>query len=216
MILAVDAGNTRIKWGLHVPHSGVLHAPSFDEQDWQQLGAVPTALANELGERWQALPSKPDHVVISNVAGEATRAALATALRVVASAAKTVRWLSASRSECGISNLYEQPERLGSDRWAALIGAWRRHHGAALVVNCGTATTVDRLSAAGEFRGGLILPGVELMKKSLMKHTANLGLSAGRFQAEPRNTADAIESGAACRRRPARSSACGEPAPKKS
>jgi type III pantothenate kinase len=63
------------------------------------------------------------------------------------------------------------------------------------VVNCGTATTVDALSATGEFVGGLILPGMELMRRSLLHNTAQLGLAQGELRDFPRNTADAIASG---------------------
>jgi type III pantothenate kinase len=66
---------------------------------------------------------------------------------------------------------------------------------ACLVVNCGTATTIDALSDKGEFLGGLILPGVTLMQQSLLQRTANLGETKGLPQNFPRNTADAIQSG---------------------
>jgi type III pantothenate kinase len=63
-------------------------------------------------------------------------------------------------------------------------------------VNSGTATTVDALSATGEFLGGLILPGVELMQRSLSDATAQLGFMRGTYAAFPQNTADALFSGA--------------------
>jgi type III pantothenate kinase len=63
------------------------------------------------------------------------------------------------------------------------------------VVNAGTATTADLLSAEGEFLGGLILPGVDLMRFVLHEHTGRLPLQEGRFVETPRNTIDAIESG---------------------
>jgi len=94
-----------------------------------------------------------------------------------------------------VSNSYEDPGRLGSDRWAALIAAWQRYGSACLVVNCGTATTVDAISDKGEFLGGLILPGITLMQQSLTHNTAQLQAQAGRVQNFPRNTEDAIHSG---------------------
>ncbi|MGH8686622.1 MAG: type III pantothenate kinase [Burkholderiales bacterium] len=69
------------------------------------------------------------------------------------------------------------------------------HAGPCLVVNAGTATTADLLSAGGEFLGGLILPGVELMRFVLHEHTGRLPLEEGRFAATPTNTVDAIETG---------------------
>ena len=103
--------------------------------------------------------------------------------------------MTARSGQCGVRNGYEQPERLGSDRWAALIAAWRHVRGACLVVNCGTATTIDALSAQGEFLGGLILPGVSLMQHSLATNTAQLDAEQGVLRDFPRNTADAIHSG---------------------
>jgi len=105
------------------------------------------------------------------------------------------RWLRSSAEACGVRNHYEQVERLGSDRWAALIGARGQVSTACLVVCAGTATTVDWLDANGEFRGGSILPGVDLMRASLARNTAQLPLGDGHFRAEPRNTLDAIASG---------------------
>src|SRR5437899_12704171 len=67
--------------------------------------------------------------------------------------------------------------------------------GPCFVVTAGTATTVDVLRGDGSFVGGVILPGLELMKRSLARNTAGLSLARGRFSAEPRNTADAIETG---------------------
>jgi len=95
-----------------------------------------------------------------------------------------------------VRNGYSNPSQLGSDRWAALIAAWHLVRGSCLVVNCGTATTVDALSATGEFIGGLILPGVELMQRSLNDATARLKPGKGSYQAFPLNTADALSSGA--------------------
>jgi type III pantothenate kinase len=84
---------------------------------------------------------------------------------------------------------------LGSDRWAALVASWHRVHGACLVVNCGTATTVDALSSEGEFIGGLILPGLDLMHQSMLGNTAQLSAEDGVLCEYPLNTADAIHSG---------------------
>jgi type III pantothenate kinase len=95
-----------------------------------------------------------------------------------------------------VRNLYADPAQLGADRWAALIAA---HHGDKankLVVNVGTALTIDALTAAGEFLGGLIVPGPALMRRSLDRGTAGLRLTEGRFEALPRSTPDAITSGA--------------------
>ena len=181
-MLLFDAGNSRCKWawieaGVR-QHQGVLD--NVDETAWQQLKSTFASLAT------------PRKILISNVAG----AEMERRLRNLCSVWKCApEFLVAQTEQCGVRNDYDQHEQLGSDRWAALIAAWDSVHGACLVVNCGTATTVDALSATGEFLGGLILPGVELMRRSLLLNTAQLGLEAGDVRDFPRSTADAIASG---------------------
>lgn len=181
MILAIDCGNTRVKWGLREPQA----------TSWRALGAVPLADIAKLDADWSSLPV-PTRIVIANVAGEPARQALFAPL---ARWMVEPRWASAQAAQCGVTNGYADPGQLGVDRWAALVGAWHLQHGACLVVNAGTATTVDMLSSQGMFRGGIILPGVDLMQRALVQNTAGLPLSHGRFAEDPRCTADAIESG---------------------
>ena len=178
-MIAIDAGNTRIKWGVH------------DGAAWLEQGALPTGEVSRLAEVSTGWPDDA-RVVACNVAGEAVGATISAAL---ASRFGALRWLRSSAQCCGVRNGYEQPERLGADRWAALIGARAQTASACLVVCVGTATTVDWLAADGEFRGGLILPGVDLMRASLARNTAQLPLAEGEFRCAPRNTNDAIVSG---------------------
>ena len=97
---------------------------------------------------------------------------------------------------CGVVNRYRNPAQLGSDRWAALIGARALLDSKpGLVVVCGTATTIDFMSASGEFRGGVILPGMGLMLRSLHQHTAALPDADGEYVETPTQTVDAIASG---------------------
>jgi len=180
-MIAIDAGNTRIKWGVH------------DGLDWVAQGAFPTGEVARLAELSVAAgwPVKA-RVVACNVAGEVVEQAIDAALTPRFC---SPRWLHSSAEACGVRNRYEHVERLGADRWAALIGARGQLSSACLVVCAGTATTVDWLDADGVFRGGLILPGVDLMRASLARNTAQLPLGDGVFRAEPRNTLDAIASG---------------------
>jgi type III pantothenate kinase len=91
---------------------------------------------------------------------------------------------------------YADPAQLGSDRWAGLIAAWKLHACACVVVNAGTTLTADALSDEGVFLGGVIVPGLELMRNALARGTAQLKLAPGTFCYFPDNTADAIMSGA--------------------
>jgi len=104
-------------------------------------------------------------------------------------------WLHGEAERCGVSSRYERPEQLGPDRWAALVAARAVHTGPCLVVNAGTATTIDMLSADGLFLGGAISPGIDLMRFVLHEHTGRLPIQEGSFRDAPRNTLDAIETG---------------------
>lgn len=182
MKLLIDAGNTRIKWAL-VDCSGA-------EDNWLRGGTLPVEQATDLPRQFAELEGIRQ-VWVSNVAGEE----IAQHIR---HAGLPVRpcFIAARQEQCGVRNGYSSPSRLGSDRWAALIAAWHLVHGACLVVNSGTATTVDALSATGEFIGGLILPGVELMQRSLCDATAQLQAAQGKYVPFPLDTADALYSGA--------------------
>ena len=180
MKLLIDAGNTRIKWAL------------LAGEEWLHLAAVPSDQAHTLGARVAHLPAV-NEVWVSNVAG-------ADVARYIRSACTARGWqaqfISAQKQQCGVSNGYQLSEQLGSDRWAALIAAWHRIGKPTLVVNCGTATTIDALSDNGEFLGGLILPGIALMQSSVVATAARLQQSTGKYAAFPVNTADALWSGA--------------------
>jgi type III pantothenate kinase len=77
----------------------------------------------------------------------------------------------------GVVNAYQQPERLGVDRWLSLVAVWQQYQVSACIVDCGTAITVDLLDAHGRHQGGLISPGLMLMKESLGQGTAALSVS---------------------------------------
>ena len=180
-ILAVDAGNSRIKWGL------------WAERGFIALGAVPTGRAAELADEWHML-ARPTRAIGSCVAGAAVRAAIDA---VLAPWRIAPEWIASRASQCGVRSLYAEPTQLGTDRWAALVGARSAFQEACVVVDAGTAVTIDALSGAGDFLGGFILPGLDLMASSLARGTAGLARTAGHIEAFPRNTADAIASGAA-------------------
>ncbi|MDH5571991.1 MAG: type III pantothenate kinase [Gammaproteobacteria bacterium] len=176
MRLLIDAGNSRIKWARVVEkkwvETGML--PVKDVQDF--LSAMSDI--NEIGEIW-----------VSNVAGDEV------ARQISKLGKEKTRFISAKKKECGVTNNYSETAQLGSDRWAALIAAWNKVHRKCLVVNCGTATTIDALSDNGEFTGGLILPGIILMQSSLINATKNIKSDQGYYAEFPQNTADALLSG---------------------
>ena len=180
VVLAIDAGNTRVKWGAH------------DGRSWRATGAVATAQVKDLARSIEAgLPS--DAAIACNVAGEAVQAAITAAC---AAAGLEVTFIRSPRAELGVINGYRDAHQLGPDRWAALVAANALERGHKLVVNAGTALTIDALSAEGKFLGGLIVPGPELMRRSLDRGTAGLRLTEGSVDDFPRSTPDAITTGA--------------------
>ena len=184
-ILAIDAGNTRIKWGVH------------DGHEWSLRGAVDvTDFAGSHAFRDVLTTAAIDKIIASNVAGPSVAKAIEDHTQ---SLGEPVLFIAAIAQQCGVVNGYDNPAQLGSDRWAALIGA----HVAAidapraqLVVMAGTALTVDALSADGHFLGGIIAPGMMLMHRALNRGTAQLPAALGQYRTLPTNTVNAITAGA--------------------
>jgi type III pantothenate kinase len=188
MLLLIDAGNTRVKWALTRDDA----APG----DWLATGASPHAELAGLSSSWQG--ARPARALLCNVAGADIAAQLESRLAEAGMGRDAIRWFHSQSSCAGVINGYRDPAQLGSDRFASLIGA--RHRFASqslLVITAGTATTVDALDAAGHFIGGMILPGLGTMARSLALNTAQLpeidDATLQRLFAD--NTRDAIVSG---------------------
>ena len=177
MNLLIDAGNTRVKWAVE------------DKNEWLSSGAVPVEQVAMLSKNIGDLENI-EEIWVSNVAGEKV------AENIKKLKNKQWHFITAQKTQCGLSNGYKNVYELGSDRWAAMIAAWQLVRGKCLVVNCGTATTVDAISGKGEFLGGLIIPGFELMKNSLAGAAEQLQPISGIYAQFPDTTADAIYSGA--------------------
>lgn len=187
--LLVDIGNTFVKWGRYKARSTEpAHAVCIDSGH-ALLEEIPT-LAGQLRKH-----PAPAQIVISNVAGTRVRATMLRLLEIWPDAPPAY-WVIPKEEQCGVKNSYRNPAQLGSDRWAALIGARVLHPGrAVLAVCCGTATTIDLLSAKAVFLGGCIMPGVGTMLRSLHEKTAVLPDADGVYTEYPTQTVDAIVSG---------------------
>lgn len=198
MLLLIDAGNTRIKWALADDDAPL--------GQWTDAGAVAHAELNHLPASWQH--QRITRAIVANVAGIKVRDQLQLMVPTTA-----ITWFASSEQLAGVRNGYRNPAQLGCDRFAAAIGARALEPGKALVVaTCGTATTIDALSADGDFLGGMILPGLGLMASSLARNTAQLphiaasGTIAAGFAD---NTDDAILSGCLSAQAGAIERACG-------
>lgn len=146
-----------------------------------------------LERNWRELPELQQAVVCC-VAGEATLAAIDRWLRTQRGVAPVV-FRSAART-LDIVNRYREPASLGADRWASLLGARGLTTEPVCVVDCGTAVTIDALSAAGEFLGGVIFPGLKLLRASLAVGTdAVRPPPGGEASCLGRSTADAVAGG---------------------
>jgi type III pantothenate kinase len=183
--LLVDIGNTRTKW------RAVDVAAGFAKGD--PGGAAPLGEHAALARDWR--DQKPASVWIANVAKPEELAALRAVLEDEHPSAQ-VFVLVPKQQEAGVINCYPEPARLGADRWAALIGARALYPGRnVLLTSLGTATTIDVLRDDGHFAGGVILPGIALMRHALAHNTAGLPLAQGRYRALAQGTDDAIDSG---------------------
>ena len=162
MILVIDVGNTRLKW------AWLTSTGLSDQQAIVHRQAEPGMWTAALFDSGQ----KPARVLVSNVAG-ATMAKTLTQL-----SQKTfhveVEFVTAGREFRGLTNGYLDPSLLGADRWLALIGAWTVARSALCVVDAGTAVKVDGVDAGGLHLGGLIAPGIHMMREALMSNTSDI------------------------------------------
>jgi type III pantothenate kinase len=189
--LAIDIGNTRLKWAQYsspAPGAALL-----------SHGAVFLETIDSLAEKeWAKLPA-PGSMLGCVVAGEGVKRRVEEQLEIWD---VEPRWVASNAHACGVTKSYDHPSRLGVDRWVALIGARRRILARGrplpvLVVMVGTAVTVDALDTEGRFLGGLILPGFGLMLRALEMGTAGLKAPTGEAVEFPTNTSDALMSGGA-------------------
>ena len=187
--LAIDIGNTRLKWALYAqPQPGA----TLLAQGAEFLENI-DRLADD---SWAGLPA-PAAMLGCAVAGDAIKRRVEEQMELWDVSAQ---WVVPSEAEAGVHNGYDYPSRLGADRWVAMIGAWHRllARGPAhpmVVVMVGTAVTVEAVDHRGNFLGGLILPGHGIMLRALESGTAGVHVPTGEVRPFPTNTSDALTSG---------------------
>jgi type III pantothenate kinase len=184
MRLLLDLGNTRLKWALQVQPEGWLARGAVD---WQEGARTELELA------WTGLP-RPDTVVAASVV-DGVREALVAGV-VEGLFARAPDWLRTPASACGVRNAYAEPQRLGVDRFLAMVAAHADGRAPCVLAGVGTALTLDALAGDGRHLGGLIAPGPQLMRQSLLDATAQVRLDRpGEILELADNTADAVVSG---------------------
>jgi type III pantothenate kinase len=185
-ILAIDVGNSRIKWAVY----------SMRDNNVLQSGVVNQGegIAAGLDQSFNGLTSMP--VWMSHVGRSETYEAVRSYF--------IKHWyaepylVQAKVTEFGVVSAYTNPSALGVDRWMAIIAAWQYYEQAFCVIDLGTAITIDCVDGDGLHLGGVIMPGVNAMYKSLSQTTTISGLAASQNTALAGNTADAVAAGVWC------------------
>jgi type III pantothenate kinase len=185
MILDLDVGNTRVKWRKsHADGSAVIShgAASRDNSNWINDLVVPNIV----------------RVRISSVAGQEVKDQLLDSFTSLIDV--TPEFACSAAEAKGVQNGYDDPTRLGVDRWLAVLAAFERSDSSCCVVDCGSAITVDYVSADGLHKGGLIAPGIALMRNALLKDTQEIELRSGQKATQDSlpaatSTESAVESG---------------------
>lgn len=165
MKLLIDIGNTRLKWANYesgkIGNSGAI----FHGQE---------CINTELLNAWEGI-SVPDAMIIACVSSQTIKQQLISAAKA--------RWpgifiqeVYTEKEARGVSNAYSDHMKLGVDRWLAMLAAYHQYAAAVCIVDCGTAITLDVVNAQGQHLGGMIMPGINLMKQALYQGTADLNI----------------------------------------
>ena len=165
MYLLVDVGNTRIKWAWHTSEEGLSHQGQLihrGAEDGSNIRFAPLI---------DRIKSHPEKVVLGNVAGKPMEHLF---LRWCEDAGVELETIRVSADQFGLRLAYADPSTLGVDRWLAMVAAKRRNRKPFLVVDAGTAVTLDAVDSDGSHLGGCISPGVALMQEALLKNTADI------------------------------------------
>src|SRR5579872_6093882 len=162
MQLLVDIGNTRIKWALLSEELAPYTSAEYSQKN----------LDTFFNEIWNAL-QKPTHVYVASVASQEINHHLEK--WVTQNWQIPVKFMQSQATALGVTNGYEHPQELGIDRWLGMLAAYHlTEHQNVCVFDCGSAITADVITASGQHLGGLIFPGVFLLKNSLIKNTEKL------------------------------------------
>jgi type III pantothenate kinase len=184
-MLVIDVGNTNIKSAVWNGHRLI---------DCGSFATLGTDIENDFESCWLTHTSLISKVMVSNVAASQVRDRIKRFCKTYLDI--TPEFVVPQKTCMGMSTRYQRPDALGVDRWLASLAAWTLSRGSVCVVDVGTALTVDVVVADGEHVGGLIAPGPDMLKASLVSGTA--GIEIDQFGAADRfgiNTVEAISLG---------------------
>ena len=150
MKLFLDVGNSRIKWrSTTLPESRAVSSVEALSRQWQDLPAESATSLYGCNVRGSEVAEEIDQVARQLFSSD-------------------VGWLSSRAQAAGVRNAYASPAQLGVDRWAAIVAAYARKPGqACIVIDAGSAITVDTIDARGQHRGGVIMPGLNMLFEGL-------------------------------------------------
>lgn len=160
MRLLVDAGNSRLKWRLEQGRQDIAEGVGRldDPNPMPGLGAKSAEITA---------------VAVSTVAAEEKRLRLQAFLERLTEAPVRFYWSEPERGD--LVNAYKDYPKMGADRWHAMYGAWALYRQGVAVVDAGSAVTVDYVDGSGQHLGGFILPGLQMMLRSLKTDAARIG-----------------------------------------
>ncbi|MCG6870632.1 MAG: type III pantothenate kinase [Gammaproteobacteria bacterium] len=163
MIALLDLGNSRFK--LAPFDRGQLGNVSVMQYGTDPVDSVVRAL-------WRICPKR---VYMASVRGAGFNHDLSRILRM--NPGIVVKFVQTPESGFGVRIAYRNPSHLGVDRFLSMVAVRRALGTAAIVLDCGTAVTVDALDVEGRHLGGLIFPGLQLMRSSLNAGAAEISVS---------------------------------------
>lgn len=164
MKLLLDIGNSSVNWALQ------------EQGEFTSAGAF-SYNKNNLEQGWQEnllLSVKPSDVLVSNVAGPEIFNSLYDWVKK--------KWQQECWQPCvstrfnELNNSYSDIQEMGLDRWLAMVASWEEYHTALCLVGCGTALTIDVINSEGDHLGGYIVPGIELMQRTLVNSTEQINV----------------------------------------
>lgn len=182
-MLTIDIGNSGVKWGVWQDGQLILAEDSSYEKD---------SLEATFDKIYAEAPFL-EAVWVSCVAGQDVEQTLTDWVRKKWSIEPV--FLRTTSELGGVYNMYPYPEDHGVDRWAALLGAKKLYDAPVCILDVGTAVTVDLMDADGVHRGGRIMPGLNMMRNSLLQNTVGVKEIEGDCPGFAINTADAVTSG---------------------
>ena len=180
MYLLIDIGNTRIKWQhrdeKNIILSGSILVENFMDIDFSTIKSI-------------------DKIIIANV----NRSIILDKMREILNVFKCPIIEASTDSNEYLINDYEDIKMLGVDRWMAALGAWKLYQRSLLIINAGTAITIDLIDLdqkdKAHFKGGMILPGIAISLGVLNNSTNLIDTEIGKNQYPSLNTKDAVTTG---------------------